>query len=264
MPLYLPRKVAAQPQGRARVDFANPLTKYMTFAWTASNGYQESVNGDKKNAGGNDNLIVNGVRSSKGIVQNTSADGSIHWTLNGRSVTNGTVPFTIAAAFQIRNLSGDNTELFEATNSAFYTNKLALVASKIRGSTTGANTSVDSDSTVSVGDWVYAVYVLQSGNFHLYINGVRQSAVGTGTLVSSAPQNIVAFNPSRVNLLTAFIATRPWSQAEVTSWTNNPWQIFAPSSYTQLVTGAAPPAPTIYEFQTFGRGVGRGIARGIA
>jgi hypothetical protein len=234
MPLYLPRKVAAQPQGRARVDFANPLTKYMTFAWTASNGFQESVNGDVKNTGGNDNLVVNGVRSSRGIVQNTSVDGNITWGFTGRVVTNGNVPFTIAAAFQIRNVSGDNLELFEATNSSFFTNKFSLVSSRIRGSTTGANTTVDSNNVVSAGDWVYAVYVLQSGNFHLYINGVRQSAVGTGTLPSSAPQNIISFNPSRVNLLTAFVATRPWSQAEVTSWTNNPWQIFAPSSVTVL------------------------------
>jgi len=267
MPLYLPRKVAAQPQGRARVDFANPLARYMTFAWTASNGYQESVNGDKKDYGNNDSLVVNMARSSKGIVQNTSANGSIAWGITKRTVNTANNEFTIGCAFQVRDLGANNADMFNVSNASFFTNRVGLVSSKVEGSTTGANTTVSSNSTVSVGDWIYAVYVLQNGNFQLYVNGVKQSATGSGSIpaqASTATYDSVYFYPSRVNLLTAFVATRPWSQAEVTSWTNNPWQIFAPSSYTQLVTGAAPPAPTIYEFQTFGRGVGRGIARGIA
>jgi hypothetical protein len=52
----------------------------------------------------------------------------------------------------------------------------------------------------------------------------------------------------------------PTQLAEVT---RNPWQLFAPSSMYFPVSAEAP-ASTIYEFQTFGRGVGRGIARGIA
>jgi len=235
MPLYLPRKVAAQPQGRARVNFANPLTKHMTFAWTASSGFQESVNGDVKNYGVNDNLIVNGVGSSKGVVQNTSVNGAIVWGIYNRFINKEQNPFTIGVAFQIRDLSADNGGVFVVTNASFYYNTIGFVASKIQASTTNANTTVDSDNTVSVGDWVYVVYVLQNGNFQLYVNGVKQTAVGTGTIpVQVSPYNYVEFNPSRVNLLTAFVATRPWSQAEVTSWTNNPWQIFAPSAVTVL------------------------------
>jgi hypothetical protein len=231
MPLYLPRKVAAQPQGRARVDFANPLARYMTFAWTASNGFQESVNGDVKNHDTNGDLVVNGVRSSKGIVQKTSVNGSVFWGLRGRTVNKIDNEFTIGIAFQVLDLSADSTSIINVTNLAFYANNISIVASKIQASTTNANTTVVSDNTVSVGDWIYAVYVLKSGNFQLYVNGVKQTAVGTGTLpTSSATYNYVDLGPSRVNLLTAFVATRPWSQAEVTSWTNNPWQIFAPST----------------------------------
>jgi hypothetical protein len=232
MPLYLPRKVAAQPQGRARVDFANPLSRYVTFAWTASNGFQESVSGQVKNSATNGDLVVNGVRSSRGIVQNSSANGAVFWGLYGRFVNSINNQFTIGVAFQIRDLT-NNVEMFSVTNGSSYYNIIGLASSKIRGYTTGANTTVDSNNTVSVGDWIYAVYVLQNGNFHLYVNGVKQTAVGTGTLPSSSViYDRVEFNPSRVNLLTAFVATRPWSQAEVTSWTNNPWQIFAPSTVT--------------------------------
>jgi hypothetical protein len=235
MPLYLPRKVAAQPQGRARVDFANPLTKHMTFAWTASNGFQESVNGDVKNYAVNGDLVVNGVRSSKGIVQNTSVNGSIFWGLRERTVNTIGNQFTIGVAFQVQDLSVDNTSIINVTNAGFYANVIGVVSSRVQASTTNANTTVVSNNTVSVGDWIYAVYVLQNGNFQLYVNGVKQTAVGTGTLpTSSLPYNYIDFGPSRANLLTAFIATRPWSQAEVTSWTNNPWQIFAPSAVTVL------------------------------
>jgi hypothetical protein len=59
---------------------------------------------------------------------------------------------------------------------------------------------------------------------------------------------------------------RSLSNAEAYSRYINRWSLFAPSKNVMLsdFSGAAPPAPTIYEFQTFGRGVGRGIARGIA
>jgi hypothetical protein len=216
----------------------------MTFAWTASNGFQESVNGDVKNYGTNDNLIVNGVRSSKGVVQNTSANGAILWGLRGRTVNTAQNEFTIGAAFQIRDLSADNPDVFVVTNPGFYQNRIGFVASKIQASTTNANTTVDSNTWVSVGDWVYVVYVLQNGNFQLYVNGVKQTAVGTGTIpVQTAPYNYVDFNPSRVNLLTTFAATRPWSQAEVTSWTNNPWQIFEAPATTAL--SSASPLSTL-------------------
>jgi hypothetical protein len=263
MPLYLPRKVAAQPQGRARVDFANPLTKYMTFAWTASNGFQESVNGDVKNYAVNGDLVVNGVRSSKGIVQNTSVNGSIFWGLHERIVNTIDNQFTIGVAFQVRDLSTDNASIINVTNAAFYANVIGIVSSRVQASTTNANTTVVSDTFVSVGDWIYAVYVLQNGNFQLYVNGVKQTAVGTGTLpTSSLPYNYVDFNPSRANLLTAFVATRPWSQAEVTSWTNNPWQIFAPSTFVVPVS-AVVPSVTDYS-SPMSRGIFRGIERGVA
>jgi hypothetical protein len=216
----------------------------MTFAWTASNGFQESVNGDVKNHGVNNDLIVNGVRSSRGVVQNTSVNGSVFWGLRGRTVNTAQNEFTIGAAFQIRDLSADNADVFVVTNPGFYNTKIGIAASKIQASTTNANTTVDSNSTVSVGDWVYVVYVLQNGNFQLYVNGVKQTAVGTGTIpVQVAPYNYVDFNPSRVNLLTTFVATRPWSQAEVTSWTNNPWQIFEAPATTTL--SSASPLSTL-------------------
>jgi hypothetical protein len=264
MPLYLPRKVAAQPQGRARVDFANPLTKHMTFAWTASNGFQESVNGDVKNYAVNNDLTVNGVSSSKGVVQRSSADGAVIWGFRGRAVNSANNEFTAGCAFQIRNLSGNNEEIFSVTTSGGAYSRIGIFSSKIRGSTTQANTTVDSDSTVSVGDWIYAVYVLKNGSFQLYINGIKQAATGTGSLPTIAvPYNYVEFNPSRVNILTAFAATRPWSQAEVTSWTNNPWQLFAPSTVTVLNPTGAPPSVTDYS-SPMSRGIFRGIERGVA
>lgn len=242
MPLYLPRKVAAQPQGRARVDFANPLTKHMTFAWTASNGFQESVNGDVKNYETNGNLVVNGVRSSKGIVQNSSVNGAVGWGLRGRTVNNPQNQFTVGVAFQVRDLSADNDGIINVTNGSFYYSTVGIVSSKVQGATSNPNTTVASDTFVSVGDWIYAVYVLQNGNFQLYVNGVKQTAVGTGTLpIQTSPYNYVDFGPSRANILTAFVATRPWSQAEVTSWTNNPWQIFAPSTVTVVPQSTALP-----------------------
>jgi hypothetical protein len=283
MPLYLPRKVAAQPQGRARVDFANPLAKHMTFAWTASNGFQESVNGDVKNAENNGNLVVNGARSSKGVIQNTSVNGSITWSIVGRTINSANNEFTIGCAFQVTDLGANNSDMFVVTNSAFFSNRLGLVSSKVEGSTTGANTTVSANNTVSVGDWIYAVYVLQNGNFQLYVNGVKQTATGSGSIpaqVSTARYDSIVFAPSRVNLLTAFVATRPWSQAEVTSWTNNPWQIFAPSvsvvpisavaAYQARITWAEAQyqssgvSPSTDYSEPLSRGIFRGIERGVA
>lgn len=265
MPLYLPRKIAAQPQGRVRVDFSNPLADRMTFAWTASNGFFESVAGDARNYAVNGNLVVNGVRSSRGVVQNTSVNGSVIWGMRGRTVNNISNQFTTGCAFQVRDLSADNPDVFSVTNFGTAFNKIGLSASKVQASTTAANTTVSSDNTVAVGDWVYVVYVLQNNNFQLYINGIKQSSTGSGSLITAAQNyNYVEINASRVNLLTAFVSTRTWSQAEVTSWNNNPWQIFMPTGVVFLPTGTAPPVTTANTFQSFSRGVGRGIARGIA
>jgi hypothetical protein len=224
------KRLSQQPQGAVQVDWSNPLTERMTFAWTASNGYRESVANDSKNYGVNDNLVVNGTGSSRGIVQRSSVDGSIFWGLHGRTVNKENNEFTIGCVFQIRN-SGDNPDIFSVTSPGFYYNKIGFVASKIRGSTTNANTTVNSDNNIAVGDWVYVVYVLKNGAFELYINGVKQTATGTGTLPFGmpTPYNRVEINPSRVNLLTAFVVAKPWPQTQVSAWSANPWQIFKPA-----------------------------------
>jgi hypothetical protein len=73
----------------------------------------------------------------------------------------------------------------------------------------------------------------QNGAWTMYVNGVKQSAVGRGGL-SGTNEDRVDLNGSGLEFLTAFAAQGAWPHEKVMSWTNNPWQIFAPSTITVL------------------------------
>lgn len=77
-----------------------------------------------------------------------------------------------------------------------------------------------------------------------------------GSSVQNASSNAIAYYVLKLN--------RAIRDSEWLSLIQNPWQIFLQTYSYVPASAVTPPVTTIYEFQSFSRGVGRGIARGIA
>jgi hypothetical protein len=162
------------------------------------------------------------------------------------------------------NTSGaDNTGLgFNVSHSnasysgAFYVGDLYTIIGKPAG-TLSTNTEYSIACT------------FDGSNGRGYSNGVQTIGPTAATVVNTVAnlrinENSISTATNTSSVYAVYYWNRVLSAAEVLSIHANPWQIFTPPSLEYLPLGAAPPASTIYEFQTFGRGVGRGIARGIA
>lgn len=111
-------------------------------------------------------------------------------------------------------------------------------------------------------------------NAKIYVNGIERTYTTvpgsvTGNIRTSnydfqiARRNDLAGPACSVGMVNVW--NRALTNAEAYFRYINRWGLFAPSKSVMLsdFSGAAP-APTIYELQSFSRGVGRGIAGGIA
>lgn len=278
MPLYLPRKVIAQPQGHFRVNWANPITAGLEVAvlhnqsnigvinfanpflsFTTSNSGSNFVKTARANPVGLGNSFADNnfsFNSSNPVgLRNPSPSGFSVGSVVLATASNNT--YTIFAQdrgssriFQFRANASNQLELITFTGGTPQFS-VASWPSRLTGGTVAAAASGTS-STLAV-DGVLTKTSITS------INNLSN----TSEVLDIAKFGSTPAAPWVGSISLSALWSRRLSDNELSSWTNNPWQIFAPSSYTQLVTGAAP-ATTIYEFQTFGRGVGRGIARGIA
>ena len=277
MPLYLPRKFPTQPRGSAKIDWSNPITKNLEVAILH----------------GQQSLPVINLANTK--LQFSTSNSSTNFTKNivgnlvglGNSFVNSS--FTFEAATPIN--------FFNGTPSGF------SVGSVCSMSTDGVVANIfNQDRGASSRVFQFRANASNELQFITFTSGGSQSSVvawpkrRTGSAViagaSGTSQSIVVDGfltkktvttvdnlsvNEKLDIANFSGTSSPWigtislsalwsrrlSDDELVSWSNNPWQIFSLFSFTQLTTGAAP-VTAIYEFQTFGRGVGRGIARGIA
>jgi len=258
MPLYLPKGVSSQPPIATRINWNNPITKNLVVA---------RVPGDDPSGSFNltvDGYGVSGRQTTKnGLLSTNSAVGSTSFSflilfrtqssfpptsnVIGRGVNSpaGSIGFGYAVSHSNATYAG-----------AFFVGSSYTVIGKPAG-TPAVNTE-------------YCIAGTFNGSVgYGYSNGVR--TVGpTSATISDTTARLTLNADSRLGdvstskIYVVFYWNRVLNDNEIASVSNNPWQIFVPSSLTYLPLGAAPPASTIYEFQTFGRGIGRGIARGIA
>ena len=280
MSLYLPRRVSKQPQGNAAVNWSNPITAglevailhgqqnlaainlanpYLSFSIsnTGSN-FIKSVGSDFVGLGNRfaDNSFTFQSNATLGL-RNTSPTG---YTLGSVAIatTSGVSATFInqdraggTRNFQFRVNTSNQLEFITFTGgSTIFTT--ASWPNRLVGGAVAA--AVSGTSAALAADGVLTKATISSAN-NLSNTAERLDIAKYG---STGTSNWIG----TISLSTLW--SRRLTDDELVAWTRNPWQIFAPSSSTYLSLGAAPPAPTIYEFQSFSRGVGRGIARGIA
>lgn len=267
MAIYLPSRVAKQPQFATTINRSNTLGREISFAWSGADPYNAVINACRPTFVGNQQFITTKVPSDRGLVMGSTLSSgavAVNWDGNVPIIREASVAMTMGMAFQLQTTT-DISGIFDLTNSGGWYHRFDTVSAKIRATTAMANTTVDSDATYAAGDWIYAVYVIQEGSQKLYINGKQQTATGTGSVVG-LKVNYVHFAPPSQKILTTFASTRAWTLEDVRSWTANPWQIFEPPQVTSSIIAAVTPPPpsTVNSSESFSRGVGRGLFRGIA
>lgn len=256
--IYRKKLRTSQPQTAPQIDWSNPLTRGLVVA---------RVPGD--NPSGGFNLVVEGgdargrYTTKSGVLSTDSAVGTNTFSFYVLFKTTATILSEVRCLIGRGNTSlGANTAFgfdISHTNSAyagsFYVGDSYTNIGKPAG-TLAANTEYSIAGT------------FDGSNGRGYSNGV-QTVGPTAATVNNTVANLrlnqdsAGQGQSTSRVYVVFYWNRVLSSSEIVSLNNNPWQLFAPSSI-YLPVSAETPASTIYEFQTFGRGVGRGIARGIA
>ena len=276
--IYLKKLRTSQPQGSLQINWGNPLAQGLSAAFDLQSSRDlitqatPSVNTSTRTAR---NQKV-GRAFSAGT--NTQFPHRSNFALTGQMTAlvvmdiNALSDYTAIIAKQATATTYNIYE-FRAANTT--SGNLSLV----EGSATDYAIWDSPSSIISAGfsgvvGFTRDTNVAATGTRNFYANGRKFSS----SLTRSMTGNIADDGLSPVylgtradgvtklngNIYLTALWSRVLSDSEITSFSNNPWQIFAPSSLAYLSSSAEPPAPTIYEFQSFSRGVGRGIARGIA
>ena len=231
--IYIKKPRTSQPQFAANVDWESPLSAGLIFAWTASKPLTNAVPGVNQVDFVNGGLYFETPRD-KGVVRKTSANGTIEQRFRFLRSIPPSTPLTYGVAFRLIAYHPEGN--YNLTNDAFATHFIRVNSLlKIEGGANSfvPNSLVTSDNSYSSGDWLYVVMTAENGAWTMYVNGIKQSTVGSGGL-SGLSEDRVDLNGSGLEFLTAFAAQGAWPADKVRSWTNNPWQLFAPSKITVL------------------------------
>jgi len=263
MPLYLRRKTSKQPQSSIVLDLSNPLSKGLVVwvdarsTWVPASG-SKSINNSL--VGGSARGFVTPAINSSVFTPNP-VSGS-EWSTFGEVISPSISGYQAIWSFD--NSSGNSLGIgVSAFASGNFGVDLRPYAPDSNSSQAFAtNTPIMCGVTVSVSASKINAYYNGKISYSPTLSSSASTSYDRVSLFAKRNGLDAAVNNSRINWVALW--NRALSANEVARLYNNPWQVFAPSSLTYLSLGAAPPASTIYEFQTFGRGVGRGIARGIA
>lgn len=250
------------PRQHASIDRSNSLTKNMTFLWTAA----EAKRGDI--AGKNLILAYYPSYASFGVIgtnlgsafstSENYQDGIYLRTPDSATELNSEIrpkntSWTFGGLFKTsENFVGNdfwepitfgNQNSSTQFNIGFYpeqtqlggntNNKLFLRVKE----NSGAFTYIYSDYTY--GYYTYTpnrtkpvllavVVVAENNNIRWYINGVLQSQTITTIANVGAVNDYYSSVSGNARSYMAFATTDVWTQAEVTRWTQNPWQLFKP------------------------------------
>jgi hypothetical protein len=295
MPLYLPRKVAAQPQGRARVDFANPLTLGLQVAMLPSSGrFYDVTRSAAATQGSNVTIIGSPIGMGLNSVGVTTG-GSVTSQYSSTSPASASyviVGFTVNPYWHSD--SGIAPEVggyglgltyFALKADAFSAGKTALFQVATSGFD-GSNISLLNFFSAGKSFCVGATRVTGPNGHRVFSAGmlVGTAAGGTGTIGQGVSANVFAGTSGTTSGNTILLVAywnRALSDSEMSAVTANPWQIFAPSTFVVPVSAAAsyearitwaeaqyqasgaPVTPTDYS-SPLSRGIFRGIERGVA
>lgn len=240
MPLYLPRKVAAQPQVPARLDRANTIARGLLFATTPNHGQFDAadarINYIPQVYGTNYVFepSVGGVGfrpiSFSDTFSNTSLAGAVNHTLMVFVSVDANVYPINDVAF---NSWGDNNSFGLGLNANGTVYVRAI----------GAGAYLTTAGFVPLRKVVAVISVVDSGGTTIYIDGKVAATSATGYANNAAggtavrPYGFTAsssgvYKPARTYLSAGW--GRSLSPAEVLQISQNPWQIFAPSAVTVL------------------------------
>lgn len=268
MPLYLRKKIAAQPQGQIKVNFAHPLSLGLIGAWTGSQPFVNLVTNQRLTMNTIDPAdLVGGVNGAE--FRGRNAVGGYLNLIPSNLPTAGACVTLIYRRRDLPNLGRQS--------SAFGISSLGSDRWNVNLPWDDGTVYFDfggylSNKRVSVGGLTFGNDIWSFNNgvsgLQIWQNGIKRADNNAGTQTRTAGSNFNIFGNSsdpidNASTTLVLVHNRSLSASEIVSLWQNPWQVFVPAA-TYLPTGAAPPETTIYEFQTFGRGVGRGIARGIA
>lgn len=281
MSIILPSPRSSQPDVFPVVNPGNPLARGLLASFPMVAGgrmYDASVNRRHSNQLSFSNMSwSSGPSVSRLKFDGSQAVGSASW--GNASWVQGIGAITFEFEFSINNAAAGGTILNKWGSSSADWSFLVEVG------TNGTVYFVIMADALYI--WQTATGVFSSNvNYHVvctwpgganakaYVNGIER----TYTTAPAAPTGGIRIGGANFQIATnnsgggpacsvgmVNIWNRALTNAEAYSRYMNRWSLFAPSKSVMLsdFSGAAP-APTIYELQSFSRGVGRGIAGGIA
>lgn len=228
-----------QPQEWADIDWGNPSAGALVGLWSGSTAPIEIASGSPRSGGDNVSLVEYRA-TSEGQAQSTQVSSDnvgVKFTLV--RPTPAASAFTIVCRFQIKAIPGGDRDIVRFANPSGESAQVILRSTgAIRGATIRANTTVDSSATYTAGTWITAVYVGRSGDFRLWINGVRQAASGTSDLGPFQQRNEIHIRSSDASTVFAACFNAALSDAEVISFSANPWQLFVRRNWVSMAAAS--------------------------
>lgn len=234
MPLLLRQPRTSQPQGPVGIDWSNPITRGLVYAWIPST--------DTLTKSGAPTLTTN----VKGVGLATNGSSSYEFSnsaptfsLDECSVTAILTPIAVANSSSFAVCAGNSGN----SNPLFMLGQGATAGQLAFRTRDAAGT--DLEVKAAAGAWANGVTSVASGTRsksaalqRVYSNGsqIGASAVGTASATTFDRFAIGCLLRSSAALFwagaTSFVAihNRALSAAEVKSLSDNPWQIFAPQS----------------------------------
>lgn len=241
--LGMSKKWTSQPQVPVGIDWSNPITRGL-YATIGNPQWCETKNGKVIRSG----TLLPSI-SKEGVVLSSASSSNIAtYGVNGSPESTALTLFYKIVRYGAQPDSGFGTP--------FFAGKVAGTADpfdyfiKDAGERVRINTSTDDDTANywetttnwPVNVWQTGCVTWKSGNTPvIYRNGVSQSISTSGGTLSGTlkPSTSLQINIAALRMNGAigclYIFNRALSAAEVTSLSNNPWQIFQPATQTSRI-----------------------------
>jgi hypothetical protein len=254
----------SQPQKSGTVNRNSKLGREITFLWSGANPSYDYAQNLSVGAGANHQSVLRRA-TEFGTGLTVTSGGAIEWLLYDVASSNYTTgpgilrqntnAWTQGVIFQRRSLSA-NTTVMNVTNGGSWNHRIGTDANGFVVVKNAEATSVQltSDQVYPNNSWIKVVLVHKAGGTRFYVNGVLQTQVATGLIATTGLDRVMFGFGVPVIVLTAFVSNREWTQTDVTSWTENPWQLFQPESrdfYTTMPSGVVVPSTARNRFLFF-------------
>lgn len=249
--IYPRKTLTQQPQGVTEVDRTNKLGRDISFLWNASELNIDSAKNLSFEASFSDlpeDRVLRGSDRGRTLTTENTSLTHVYQAFSRYSssnpIRNNGSDWTFGLIFKTHTLDFESPYTMYISSDQSPNNyhtiryitdsttpsldKKVILDYQITGGG-GTTQTLYSDNTYNGDTWLSVVVVMKQGDVHFYINGVRQSQNST-TSFNSGILNDVTFDVAgKGKILTGFTSRSVWSQNDVNSWTENPWQLFAPT-----------------------------------